>query len=244
MTTGVTIRREASPTANNASPTRRSGAPIETHSQRSRTPSRSPSPAREGSQPQTDLDCTRLADRFSLPPTRVVAVAHRRRRTRWRLPTPDDCLAMCDARSRITSELLDWRSTGCELSWWFQVRARWPVPASACVVRLLVGGVRSPGKSPRAARSIRAATGEGKTGRANTCEPLVDALLSSTLACGTVGGGKGLVAAKRQGRPGSGLDRDEHHCPRGTEGAYPGRSSCVRNAVTPSRSGRAPGRVR
>ena len=27
--------------------------------------------------------------------------------------------------------------------------------------RLLVGGVRSPGESPRAARSIRAATGEG-----------------------------------------------------------------------------------
>ena len=30
----------------------------------------------------------------------------------------------------------------------FQVRARWPVPSSTCVVRLLVGGVRSSGKSP------------------------------------------------------------------------------------------------
>jgi hypothetical protein len=30
----------------------------------------------------------------------------------------------------------------------------------------------------------------------------------------------------------------EHHCPRGIGGTHPGRSSCVRNAVTPSRSGR------
>ena len=34
-------------------------------------------------------------------------------------------------------------------------------------------------------------------------------------------------------RPG----RDEHHRPRGIGGTHPGRSSCVRNAVTPSRSG-------
>ena len=34
--------------------------------------------------------------------------------------------------------------------------------------------------------------------------------------------------------------RDEHRRPRGKEGSHPGRSSCVRNAVTPSRSGRWP----
>ena len=37
-------------------------------------------------------------------------------------------------------------------------------------------------------------------------------------------------------RPVSRLGRGEHRCPRGTEGAHPGRSSCVRNAVTPSGS--------
>ena len=34
------------------------------------------------------------------------------------------------------------------------------------------------------------------------------------------------------------LDRDEHRRPRGRGGTHPGRSSCVRNAVTPSGSGR------
>jgi len=64
--------------------------------------------------------------------------------------------------------------------------------------RLLVGGVRSPGESPRAACSIRAATGEGKTGRANTCEPLVDASLSEIPSGGMVGGVQGLAVAMRQ----------------------------------------------
>jgi hypothetical protein len=35
------------------------------------------------------------------------------------------------------------------------------------------------------------------------------------------------------------LSRDEHRRPRGIEGTHPGRSSCVRNAVTPSGSGDA-----
>ena len=39
-------------------------------------------------------------------------------------------------------------------------------------------------------------------------------------------------------RPG----RGEHRCPRGIEGALTGRSSCVRNAVTPSGSGRLAGK--
>ena len=47
----------------------------------------------------------------------------------------------------------------------------------------------------------------------------------------------------RSGRrpAGSRLGRGEHRCPRGIEGAHPGRSSCVRNAVTPSGSGHAIG---
>ena len=38
-------------------------------------------------------------------------------------------------------------------------------------------------------------------------------------------------------RPGRRPGRDEHRRPRGREGTHPGRSSCVRNAVTPSGSG-------
>jgi hypothetical protein len=166
----------------------------------------------------------------------------------------------------------------------------------------LVGGVRSPGESPRAARSIRAATGEGKTGRA--CDARSHALSERVdwrfdeyrrRSSGPV-----LVAwprpdvrrwrsrrgskhqAKAQGRPfhpgatgerqigrvknlnlrpmsrygqlrrwdavaehkdwplgsgrrrlGSPSSRGEHRRPRGTGGTHPGRSSCVRNAVTP-----------
>ena len=43
----------------------------------------------------------------------------------------------------------------------------------------------------------------------------------------------------RSGRrpAGSRLGWGEHRRPRGIEGAHPGRSSCVRNAVTPSGSG-------
>ena len=36
---------------------------------------------------------------------------------------------------------------------------------------------------------------------------------------------------------GSPPSREEHRCPRDTGGTHPGRSSCVRNAVTPSGSG-------
>jgi hypothetical protein len=43
----------------------------------------------------------------------------------------------------------------------------------------------------------------------------------------------------RSGRrwPAATTGRDEHRCPRGIEGAHPGRCSCVRNAVTLSGSG-------
>ena len=52
----------------------------------------------------------------------------------------------------------------------FQVRARWPVPTPTCVVRSSRRGSKLGGK-PKGARSIRAATGEGKTGRVNCVNP-------------------------------------------------------------------------
>jgi hypothetical protein len=64
--------------------------------------------------------------------------------------------------------------------------------------RLLVGGVRSPGFEPKGGPFHPGGHRLGKIGRANACEPLVDASLSNILAGGTVGGGKGLAAVKRR----------------------------------------------
>jgi hypothetical protein len=44
---------------------------------------------------------------FQAPPC---GRAHRRRRSVRRPPTPDESFSTCDARSHMTSELLDWRS--------------------------------------------------------------------------------------------------------------------------------------
>ena len=115
---------------------------------------------------------------------------------------------------------------------------RWPVPALACVVRLLVGGVRSPGKARgRPVPSGRPRAREGRE-RANMREPLVDASLSAGPARWDAGAGcRDLPLRCGRRRPGSGPVRGEHRRPRGTEGAQPDRSSCVRNVVTPSGSG-------
>ena len=48
--------------------------------------------------------------------------------------------------------------------------------------------------------------------------------------------------AERQRRLSKSLSRGEHRRPRGIEGTHPGRSSCVRNAVTPSGSGQLAGK--
>ena len=56
---------------------------------------------------------------------------------------------------------------------------------------------------------------------------------------GVVAGVQGLGRCDAAGggrRTSAGLD--EHHRPRGTEGALPGRVSCVRNVETPLGSGR------
>ena len=50
-------------------------------------------------------------------------------------------------------------------------------------------------------------------------------------------GVQGLAVGSGRRRLGSASVRDEHRRPRGIEGTHPGRSSCVRNAVTPSGSG-------
>jgi hypothetical protein len=49
---------------------------------------------------------------------------------------------------------------------------------------------------------------------------------------------KGLAAVERQVPVKETTWPGEHHCPRGRGGTLPGRSSRVRNAVTPSGSGR------
>jgi hypothetical protein len=53
---------------------------------------------------------------------------------------------------------------------------------------------------------------------------------------------QGLAAGKRQATAGHGIRLGEHRRPRGREGTQPGRISQVRNVVTPSGSGRMPGK--
>jgi hypothetical protein len=48
---------------------------------------------------------------------------------------------------------------------------------------------------------------------------------------------QGLAAEKRQAPVKESTWPGKHRRPRGREGTHPGRSSCVRNTVTPSRSG-------
>jgi hypothetical protein len=50
---------------------------------------------------------------------------------------------------------------------------------------------------------------------------------------GCCNGGQGLVAEKRQALAEEASQPGEHRRPRGIGGTHPGRSSCVRNAVTP-----------
>jgi hypothetical protein len=104
--------------------------------------------------------------------------------------------------------------------------------------RLLVGGVRSSGESPSGGSFYPAAAGEGKAGPANCLNPcrcLVKQ--TSSMECRWRGYKDWPLRSGRR-RPARSSGREEHRRPRGREGADPGRSSCVRNAVTPSRSGR------
>jgi hypothetical protein len=77
--------------------------------------------------------------------------------------------------------------------------------------------------------------GEDRTGelRESSLMPREGTLVDGSLVAGM----EGLAAEERQVPVKETTWPGEHHCPRGREGTHPGRSSCVRNAVTPSRSG-------
>jgi hypothetical protein len=102
---------------------------------------------------------------------------------------------------------------------------------------VLPGGVRSSGESPRAARSIRAATGEGNDRTGELREPPLMPRKAEPSRWDAIAGCKDWPLRSGRRRSSSRLGREEHRRPRGRGGTHPGRSSCVRNAVTPSRSG-------
>jgi hypothetical protein len=64
--------------------------------------------------------------------------------------------------------------------------------------RLLVGGVRSSGEGPRAARSIRAATGEGNGRAGELLEPPLMPREAKPRKMGCWSGVQGLAAVERQ----------------------------------------------
>ena len=83
--------------------------------------------------------------------------------------------------------------------------------------------------------------GGRRRGEDRTGESLEPSLMprKADPADGKCGGVQGLAAEKRQVPVKETTWPGEHGRPRGREGTHPGRSSCVRNAVTPSGSGRA-----
>src|ERR1035437_44268 len=69
-------------------------------------------------------------------------------------------------RGRTLRESAQFGGSGDDVEGVAQARARWPVPTPTCVVRLLVGGVRSSGKA-QGRPFHQGVTGEGKAGRVN-----------------------------------------------------------------------------
>ncbi len=104
--------------------------------------------------------------------------------------------------------------------------------------RPLVGGVRSSGESRSGGPFHPGGRGRGEDRTGELLEPSLmpregalarwDVLWART---------QGLAVEKRQAPVKETTWPGEHRRPRGREGTQPGRSSCVRNAVTPSRSG-------
>ena len=104
--------------------------------------------------------------------------------------------------------------------------------------RLLVGGVRSSGESPSGGPFHPGGRGRGEDRTGELLEPSLMPREAEPREMGCWSGVQGLAAEKRQAPAGHAHSvRDEHRRPRGIEGTHPGRSSRVRNAVTPSRSG-------
>ena len=120
----------------------------------------------------------------------------------------------------------------------FSVRARWPVPTSTCVVGSWSAGWKLGGEAPGRPVSSGRPAGEGNGRTVEFAVNPVDASLFESPARWDVGAGcRDWPLGSGRRRPVSDLGRDEHRRPRGIEGAHPGRSSCVRNAETPSGSG-------
>ncbi len=118
-----------------------------------------------------------------------------------------------------------------------QVRARRPVPAPTCVVRFCRAGFEARGKAQgRPVPSGRPqARGIDRTGELR--EPPLMPRKAEPSRWDAVAGCKDWSLRSGGRRLSSRLGREEHRRPRGRGGTHPGRSSCVRNAVTPSGSG-------
>ena len=108
-------------------------------------------------------------------------------------------------------------------------------------------GVRRPALGRRGAKPGGKAQGrpvpsgrpqarEDRTGE--LLEPSLMPREARTLSMGSVAGCRDWPLRSGRCRSRRRLGRGEHRRPRGREGTHPGRSSCVRNSVTPSRSGR------
>ena len=130
--------------------------------------------------------------------------AHTAGRAGWRPPrrllSPHrECWkSMCDARSHVVSELHDWRIARCDVERVVPGPCSMACPHLGVRRRLLVGGVRSPGESPRAARSIRAATGEGNGRTGELLELSLMPRQAEPRAMGCRSGVQGLAAVERQ----------------------------------------------
>ena len=118
-----------------------------------------------------------------------------------------------------------------------QVRARRPVPAPTCVVRFCRAGFEARGKAQgRPVPSGRPqARGIDRTGELR--EPPLMPRKAEPSRWDAVAGCKDWPLRSGGRRLSSRLGREEHRRPRDRGGTHPGRSSCVRNAVTPSGSG-------
>jgi hypothetical protein len=127
-----------------------------------------------------------------------------------------------------------------EVDWLFlwstsqsQVSARWPVPASACVVSNR--GVRSPKKRPR----VSVPSGgyrQGKTEWVNASKASLMPRYDQGLWMGCVKGRTGLAVGKRRVPVDEPVSAGRAPLPRGTEDTRAGRVLHVRNVTIPLES--------
>jgi hypothetical protein len=123
-------------------------------------------------------------------------------------------------------------STRCDVERVVQVRARWPVPTSTCVVGSWSAGCEARGKA-QGRPSHPGATGERQSGRVKNLNLRPMSRHGQLRRWDAVAEYRDWPLRSGRRRPGTPLSREEHRRPRGTGGTHPARSSCVRNAVTP-----------